>query len=181
MDLPLKLATLSSACAMVEAVLPEQEPHPSLYQGFQALLDHLENGEARNFDWAQIYVHWELALMAETGFGLDLTACAATGRTDQLTHVSPRSGRAVSAAAAAPYGDRLLRLPFFLANPPTDLFLESKDLFKAVCDGLALTGFFLERHVLPSHGRNRALPPARQRLEESFARLATTPSVENQP
>jgi DNA repair protein RecO (recombination protein O) len=112
--------------------------------------------------WARGYVAWELGLLAELGFGLDLSRCAATGSRDQLAYVSPRSGRAVCLSAGAPYRDRLLRLPLFLvtaAAPST-----AADVF----DGLTLTGYFLERHVYGAY--ERALPPARLRLAERLGR-----------
>ncbi len=142
---PDRLATLVSACSLLEAGLAEHEPHPALYQGVLALFLALDQPV-----WAEAYVQWEVGLLAELGFGLDLGACALTGDTDDLSHVSPRTGRAVSRAAAAPWGDRLLALPGFLhgqGGGPA-----------AVAAGLALTGHFLERS-LPG-----GLPAARRRL-----------------
>src|SRR3546814_19915666 len=86
--------------------MPEREPHPACYEGLLALFEALE-GE----HWAEVYVRWELALLAELGFGLDLSGCAAGGDNDQLAYVSPRSGRAVSLSAGAPYREKLLALP----------------------------------------------------------------------
>lgn len=138
-----RLACVASACALAEAALPEREPHPLLFEGLRLLVDAL----AADDGWEPLYVRWEIALMAELGYGLDLSACAATGATEALTHVSPRSGRAVSAEAAAPYADRLLPLPGFLidAEAPTDR--------AAVLAGLHLTGFFLERRLFPALGQ----------------------------
>jgi DNA repair protein RecO (recombination protein O) len=149
-----RLAALSAAAAVCERALPEREPHPPCYDGLRALLEALTGPH-----WAAVYVRWELALLAELGFGLDLTACAAGGDNDRLAYVSPRSGRAVSLAAGAPYRDRLLALPGFLVGRGDDGPGE-------IGAGLALTGFFLERHVFAPH--HQPLPPARRRLAERF-------------
>ncbi len=143
------LAGLSAVTALLDLCLPEREPHARLFDGLIVLLDLMEAGGP----WPALMVRFELELLAELGYGLDLASCAATGATEDLTHVSPRSGRAVSAAAAAPYGDRLLRLPGFLAGRPDE---------GDVLAGFALTGHFLEQRVLAPQGR--ALPAARGRL-----------------
>lgn len=113
-------------------LLPERDPHDRLLSQALSLLDHPADGAA--------LARFELALLDELGFGLDLTSCASTGATTDLTHVSPKSGRAVSRAAAEPYRDRLLPLPSFLSArgnaSPDDL----RNAFK-------LTGYFLDRHV----------------------------------
>ncbi len=145
-----RLAALSSACAMVELTLPEREPHPAVFDAFSALAADLRTGA-----WPASYVRWELVLLAELGYGLDLGACAVTGAAADLRWVSPKTGRAVSAVAGAPYADKLLDLPgFLLAGGPGDA--------AQVAQGLALTGHFLDRRVLAPHGRR--LPPARTRL-----------------
>ena len=159
---PARLAALAAACAVAEAVLPEREAHPAVYEGLAALLDALDGSPA----WAAGYVRWELALLAELGYGLDLARCAATGTAEDLAYVSPRSGQAVSRAAAEPWRDRLLPLPAFLLGAQAGA--EAADLR----DGLALTGFFLERRVLAPHGK--AEPKARTRLIELMSRAATT-------
>ena len=106
LDDPLRLAALASACAVAEAALPERHPYPKLYGAFIALLDGLD-GEPQ---WAAVYARWELGLLDELGFGLDLSRCASTGVTENLSYVSPKSGRAVSREAGAPYRDKLLPL-----------------------------------------------------------------------
>lgn len=153
-----RLAALSAATAVCEGAMPEREPHPACYEGLLALLGALE-GE----HWAEVYVRWELALLAELGFGLDLSACAAGGDNDQLAYVSPRSGRAVSLSAGGPYREKLLTLPAFLVG-------RGEGGPGAVAEGLALTGFFLERHLF--HPHDKALPAARQRFESRFGRPA---------
>lgn len=162
MEDPLALALLSSACAVAEGALPEREAHPPVFQGLVSLLAHLAGGaEGVLAD----YVRWEVLLLAELGYGLDLSACAATGvaEPESLTHVSPKSGRAVSAAAALPYLDRLLVLPPFLLHPGETG--EAQD-WEA---GLRLTAHFLARDVFGL--RHRALPEARQRLMDRVSRL----------
>lgn len=148
-----RLAALSSACSLIEASLPEREPHPAILEGLEILLGALDDDDV----WPIIYVKWEIGLLTELGFGLDLTKCAATGATDDLTHVSPRTGRAVSSAAAKPYKERLLPLPEFLldSSAPAN-----------IGDGLRLTGYFLENHVFQH--RDTELPSARRRLAERF-------------
>ncbi|WP_404386205.1 DNA repair protein RecO [Caenispirillum salinarum] len=147
-----RLACLASVCALAENALPEREPHPLLFEGLRLLIDAL----ARDDGWAPLTVRWEAALIAELGYGLDLSECAATGATEGLAWVSPRTGRAVSAEAGVPYADRLLPLPGFLidAEAPTDR--------PAVVAGLRLTGFFLERRLFPALGR--PVPPQRARF-----------------
>ncbi|MGD9537906.1 MAG: DNA repair protein RecO [Alphaproteobacteria bacterium] len=159
MDDPARLAALASACALIEAGLPERHPYPALHAALLRLLDALESDAAV---WPETYVRFEVTLLAELGFGLDLAACAATGETANLAYVSPRSGRAVSAEAAGPYRERLLKLPRFLTEAG-----DAPAGPAAIRDGLALTGYFLRRHLFASaHGR---LPPARDRLADRFA------------
>jgi DNA repair protein RecO (recombination protein O) len=158
MDDPARLAALASACALIEAALPERAPHPALYEATVALLDALPRP-----GWGRAYVLWELTLLAELGFGLDLGACAATGAKEGLAYVSPRTGRAVSRSAGRPWHDRLLPLPGFLVT--TDDGNETE-----VLAGLRLTGHFLARHVFGE--RERGLPAARQRLADRLHRAA---------
>ncbi|GAB6053300.1 DNA repair protein RecO [Magnetospira thiophila] len=151
---PLRLAALSSACALVESCLPEREPHPGVQQALDLWLDLL----VADGPWAGAYVKWELGLLAELGFGLDLRQCAATGQTSDLRYVSPKSGRAVSMAAGAPYKERLLVLPPFLLHEG------AVGQGTEIRQGLDLTGYFLNRHLFQEQG----LPAARRRLLEKF-------------
>ncbi len=161
MEDPGRLATLASAAAMAEMAVPEREPHVGLFEDLAALLEALD----RDAGWAVSYVMWEMRLLTELGFGLDLSRCAATGTTDSLVYVSPKSGQAVSAEAGEPYKDKLLSLPPFLlregegSNPAE------------VLAGLDLTGFFLERRIFEPHGKT--LPPARSRFVDVLRRMAT--------
>jgi DNA repair protein RecO (recombination protein O) len=154
-----KLSLLAAACAIAAAVLPEREKHVRAFEALSHLLDTLSNEDARM--GAGDYVRFEAVLLEDLGFALDLESCAATGRRDDLTHVSPKSGRAVSAGAAAPYRDKLFVLPAFLLDHTL------APSFKDLADGMALTGFFLSRNVLEPHGI--ALPAARMRLAERLA------------
>lgn len=149
---PVRLEALNAACALAEAALPERQPHPACFAALSALLHALEAES-----WPSVFVHFELALLRDLGFGLDLTVCAATGTTEDLVWVSPKSGRAVSGAAGEPYRDKLLRLPAFLVEG-------GEGDAEAVRAGLRLTGFFLLRHVLEP--RRAALPAARGRMLE---------------
>ena len=154
MDNPNALACLSAALATCESALPEREPYPSIYQGLGVLLTSLE-GEG----WPSIYVKWELGLLSELGFGLDLSCCVSTGCTENLIYVSPKSGRAVSAEAGNIYRANMLKLPPFLIRQGVLGKPEE------IIDGLVLTGYFLERHVF-GHLRSKSLPAARHRLLE---------------
>jgi DNA repair protein RecO (recombination protein O) len=157
LDDPGRLAALAAACAVVETALPEREAHGQVLAGLEQLLDHLAGGEG----WGEAYVRWELDLLRELGYGLDLARCAVTGESRGLRYVSPRSGRAVTAAAGAPYAGRLLALPAFVTEP------EVPSPAADVGAGLALTGYFLGRFVYG--GRGQGLPPARLRLAHRFA------------
>jgi DNA repair protein RecO (recombination protein O) len=153
-----RLAALSACTALIDQTLPEREPHPLLYDATLELLRALPAP-----GWAAHYVRWECACLAELGYGLALERCAVSGRADDLTHVSPKTGRAVNAAHAGEWRDRLLRLPAFLTSSgavpaPGDLR-----------DGLALTGHFLERQVFAPLGKR--MPAARARLLERVRRL----------
>jgi len=155
-----RLAAVAAACAVAETALPEREPLPATFEALAGLIAAIETDAG----WPAAYVRWELGLLTELGFGLDLGRCAATGTADDLAYVSPRSGRAVSAAAGAPWKDRLLALPAFLVDA------SATESGEAVATGLALTGHFLLRHVYAEQGR--ALPAARARLPEEIARAA---------
>jgi DNA repair protein RecO (recombination protein O) len=141
---------LEAACALVEVALPERQPHPACHAALAALLHALEAES-----WPSVYVHFELALLRDLGFGLDLSACAATGRTDDLAWVSPKTGRAVSREAGEPWRDKLFRLPAFLVEG-------GEGDGYSIRQGLELSGFFLQRHVLDP--RHASMPAARGRL-----------------
>jgi DNA repair protein RecO (recombination protein O) len=152
MDDAAALAGLTSIAALTR-LLPERDPHPNLYEVTLFVLGFLDERAM----WPALVVRWELALLEELGFGLDLASCAATGKTADLVYVSPKSGRAVSAEAGEPYKDRLLALPAFLRARATGAVTD-EDLHA----GFALTGHFLDTRVL--RPRDMQLPDARARL-----------------
>jgi DNA repair protein RecO (recombination protein O) len=139
-------------------LLPERDPHAALYAALKLIMEHLEEPAIA----AALLVRFELQLLAELGFGLDLGECAATGREDELIYVSPKSGRAVSRAAGEPWKDQLLALPAFLSGNGTVAGAED------VAAGFALTEFFLRRRVYEPRGI--ALPEARAAFLASLAR-----------
>lgn len=147
-----RLAALNAIAALA-AFLPEREPCSAIYAATEGLVDALAEG---NPYWPMLYAHWELALLDGLGFGLDLGSCASTGTSADLVWVSPRTGRAVSRAAGAPYADRMLALPGFL--------LDGQEAAPGEIDAaLALTGHFLAKWVCPQFDMAE-LPQARQRL-----------------
>jgi DNA repair protein RecO (recombination protein O) len=170
LDDPLTLAMLSAACAVAEGALPEREPHPRVFHGLLGFIARLSQGPAMLAD----LVRWETLLLADLGYGLDLSACAITGETAGLAYVSPRTGRAVTAAAAGAWSGRLLRLPGFLVGANTSAAADWHD-------GLTLTGHFLARDAF-GH-LHRPLPAARRMLYDRVAALAEseTPDADTQP
>lgn len=151
----LRLSALLSACALCEATLPDREGHPGLFAGLETLCAHLSGAH-----WGAAYVFWEIALLRELGFGLDLSRCALGGDPLTLEWVSPKSGRAVSRAAGEAYADRLLPLPAFLKPGG------GEDTPDEVLKGLTLTGHFLETWVFAHH--SIGVPDQRQRLRTAL-------------
>ena len=152
------LAGLNAVTALLCFALPEREPHRALYARTESLLDLLDRADL----WPLAYLHWELALLDDLGFGLDLSSCAVTGATEGLVYVSPRTGRAVTVAGAGGYADRLLPLP--------PVLLRQGDAPDAeIAQGLRVTGHFLTEHLAPDLGK-KPLPEARQRFVDLFAR-----------
>ncbi|MEL7544614.1 MAG: DNA repair protein RecO [Pseudomonadota bacterium] len=148
----LELAGLSSMCALLR-LLPERDPHRGLYEVTLFVFGYFGEPDI----WPALMARWEMELLEELGFRLDLTKCAATGARDNLAFVSPKSATAVSADAGADYADRLLRLPRFLL-PGSNREATTRD----VLDALALTGYFLHRDVLEPRGVE--MPESRARL-----------------
>jgi DNA repair protein RecO (recombination protein O) len=151
------LMALSSITTLTR-LLPERDPHPNLYEITLFVLGFLNDATV----WPALLVRWEMALLDELGFGLDLSQCAATGSNDQLIYVSPKSGRAVSASAGEPYRDKLLALPQFLTKQRSGA-VTTQD----VSLGFALTGHFIEKHLLLPRGET--LPQSRARLLAQLA------------
>lgn len=148
-DDPLALTGLAAAAAVAQGALPEREPHPGAFLAFEALMGAFAIPDV----WPAIFVRFEAGLLEDLGFGLDLSRCAATGAMDDLIWVSPRTGRAVSRGAGAPYADKLLKLPPFMLGAQAGLGEGD------VGAGFDLTGHFLEQFVF--HPQNRPLPEAR--------------------
>jgi len=163
MDDALTLAMLSAACATAEGALPEREPHPRVFAGLLRFLARLPLGAAMLAE----QVRWEAALLADLGYGLDLTRCAVTGADSGLAWVSPKSGRAVSEEGAGLWKSRLLRLPPLLTGNAPGNAVDWRD-------GLAVTGHFLARDAFGLH--HKPLPQARQALYDRVASMAETES-----
>lgn len=166
MDDPLALAMLCSACAVAEGALPEREPHPRVFESLLHLIAHLPQGEVMLAD----FIRWESVLLADLGYGLDLTSCAVTGESSGLAYVSPKTGRAVTAEGAGIWTSRLLRLPSFLVGGNEATPRDWRD-------GLRLTGHFLARDAFGHH--HRPLPAARQMLYDRVAALAAESEQQN--
>ena len=186
-----RLSALTSACALIESALPERHPYPRIYGIFHAFLTLLTH----DIPWQEAYALFELELLADTGFGLDLSSCAATGKTEELIYVSPKSGRAVCREAGEPYRERLLALPGFLKPPsltlPRIVAGEGEEIpspvlygggggrgaaLQETLAGLRLTGYFLDHWLLGPH--NRKLPAARGRLIQTLQKTKAPHATE---
>ena len=154
-----RLAALGSVCALSCFAVPERMELGLIYKQTIDLIDMLQ----QDTDWQVAYALWELMILEELGCGLDLRSCAATGGTQELIYVSPKSGRAVCRAAGEPYGDRMLELPDFFRMEGGAVSPQE------VLSGLRTTGYFLERWLAPALG-NRPLPDARARLVQVLAK-----------
>lgn len=153
----LALAAMASALALAGFALPERASYPGFYDRTAALLDAMVDGTG----WLPAYLDWEVALLEEMGFGLDLSVCAVTGGTEDLAYVSPRTGRAVSVAGAGSWADRLLPLPPCLLGEPATL-----DDIRA---GMSTTGHFLANRLALALG-DKPLPAARRRFSDLLDR-----------
>lgn len=157
---PLPAAAIEWSTALTATALPEGQPYPRLYSVLEGLLDAVEAAPSAN-GWGAALVRYEVLLLAELGFGLDLDRCAVSGSSDNLVAVSPKSGRAVSATEAEPYSGKLLPLPTFIcAGGPAS--------WTDIAQGLELTGHFLMRDILTD--RSRPVAEARDRLVERLRR-----------
>ena len=147
---PMRLAGISSICSVLNGALPEREPSNPIYESLSSFISKLSSN-----DWLKNYINFELKLLSELGFSLNLLSCAVTGQVNELCYVSPKTGRAVSKNVGNPYKERLLALPPFLVE-------ESHSSNTDILNGLNLTGYFLKRNVFAQV--NRGLPAARDRL-----------------
>lgn len=158
-----RMASLAAVTAVVGSCMPEREVHSPVYVALEAYIALLEADGGAPPLWASKLAQIELGVLGELGYGLDLSSCAATGVTDNLVFVSPKSGRAVSAEAGGPYKEKLLALPSFLLGAGGGVPGREKAL-----EALRLTGYFLERNVWVIAGTGQ--PDARERLVASLAR-----------
>lgn len=166
LDYPDRLAALAAATSVAQAALPEREPHKATFDALEIFLNALENDAFCDnvCAWGSLYVKWEVGVLSELGFRLDVSACASSGVTEDLIWVSPKSARAVSRTAGEPYRDQLLPLPDFLKADGS--IAQSLD---DVLKGLKLTGYFLDRHLFSPF--DKTMPSARGRLVERLAHL----------
>ena len=157
---PIPAAAIEWATVLAATALPEGQPYPRLFETLEALLDAIEAAPSA-LGWGAALVRYELLLLAELGFGLDLERCAVTGASDDLIAVSPKSGRAVSAAEAEPYAGKLLPLPSFVREG-------GRASWEEIGQGLEITGHFLARDILTE--RSTPVLEARTRLVERLRR-----------
>ncbi|PZQ45414.1 MAG: DNA repair protein RecO [Micavibrio aeruginosavorus] len=157
LDDALKLSALLAACALCDTALPEREGHPGLFHGFETMMNMMDQDI-----WGAAYIYWEIALLKELGYGLDFSKCAGGGDSKTLAYMSPRTGRAVSYAAAEPYKDKLLELPNFLK--PNGGPLDEEEIYK----GIKMTGHFLDQWVFAHH--TKGVPDPRLRFESRYAK-----------
>jgi DNA repair protein RecO (recombination protein O) len=158
---PLAAAAIDWTTALTASALPEGQAYPRLYAALDGLLSAIEAAPSAR-RWGAALVGYELLILSELGFGLDLSECAATGSTEDLAFVSPKSGRAVSAGAAGAYRDRLLPLPSFLLDG-------GEADWPDIMDGLRITGHFLARDILID--RQADVLASRERLVERLKRV----------
>ena len=159
---PLPAAAIDWVTALTATVLPESQPYPRIYQALDGLLAAIEAAPSAA-GWSAALVRYELLLLAELGFGLDLEKCAVSGANDGLIAVSPRSGRAVSAAEAEPFAGKLLPLPRFVVEGGSASWPE-------ILEGLALTGHFLLRDLVTD--QSAPIAESRSRLFERLRKAA---------
>lgn len=152
------LAGMNSVLALLAFTLPEREAHPDLYRRSEQLLDLLGDMEL----WPLAYLHWEIALLDEMGYALDLHSCAVTGATVGLVYISPKTGRAVTAQGAGDWADRLLRLPQVMLG-------QGEASNPEIADALTITGHFLENR-LAAEQIGKLLPAARGRFLDRLRR-----------
>lgn len=160
---PLPAAAIEWVTVLTASALPEGQAYPPIYDALEGVLDAVEAAPSAA-DWGAALVRFELLVLSELGFGLDLDSCAVTGANDGLVAVSPRTGRAVSAGEAEPFAGRLLALPAFIRGGGRASWAE-------ILEGLALTGHFLDRQILT--GRIEPIGEARRRLVDRLARAAS--------
>ena len=171
---PLKLASIAAMASLIQTATAEREPLPRVYDATTAYLTHLSDPAVTDpLLWLSAYIRWEVGILAAVGFGLALDACAVTGATDHLAYVSPRTGAAVTKAAAGKHIAKLLPLPSFLGpsflqpdflgdtqtqQPLTQKHLNQELLAQEVVDGMRLTAHFIDREIFQGHKASLASP-----------------------
>lgn len=158
------------AMASLLRLLPERDPHPHLYEALNVILDHFDDP----VDACELYIRFEVAMLNDLGFGLDLSECAATGTRTDLVYVSPKSGRAVSRAAGEPWADKMLKLPGFLGSGSREAATA-----ESLSDAFGLTAYFLERHVYEPRGIKMA--DARDGLREAALKAISGRQISSRP
>ena len=168
MEDPLRLAALTSLCAVVEGCVPEREPCPPVFGATEALVGLMAD-DAIDEAWLAAYVRWEIAMLEVAGYALDLGRCAVTGEKEGLVYVSPRTGAAVTRAGAGEHAPKLLLLPGFLGGVgQADGAGREKTVEQDLLDGMEMTRHFLEEKVFWLH--HQPLPPARERFAAQVRR-----------
>lgn len=163
----LKLTALTSMIHLLDQVLAERHAYPHIYNSLDSFIKRFSSDCSQDLEiqtrWLSDYVRFELMLLEQLGYGLDLSTCASTGQRVDLAYVSPKSGRAVSQGAGLPYQDRLFRLPSFLMQEGENGQVCS---FVDLINGLKMTGYFLSQNLF-SEGSKTGLPESRFRLCEA--------------
>ena len=155
MGCPVRLAALNSICTILETTLPEREPAEQIYYHLKSFIQHLKDER----HWQLYYILLEIELLSHLGFRLDLSSCAATGKTENLAYISPKSGRAVCESAGEPYKSKLLKMPDFLKNDGNWRYDSEQ-----INNGLEIGAYFLEKYIYKP--QNKSLTVARLRLYE---------------
>ena len=152
---PIKLGILNSVCSITDLILPEREPNHKIYESTIKLFSLISNLSNSNLKCLKYYVYWELELLTDLGFGLELSKCAVTGTNDQLSFVSPKSGKSVSYKVGLPYKKKLLVLPMFLGGKIQN---ECEDEKKDIINGFKLSGYFLKSCFYEYYSKNTPKP-----------------------
>ncbi len=152
-----KLTALSSLCSLISLTMAEKQPNELIYYNSKEMIKKISSDED---NWIREYINWELGLLSEIGYGIDLSKCAVTSKKDELVYVSPSSGRAVTLEGAGSYKDRLLKLPNFIVSHEYEY--DNNDIM----NGLELTEYFLRKRFFEPNNLN--FPQSRNRLKEIF-------------
>ena len=169
LDSPMRLSAIASVCALIDQSLPERVPHSTLFDAVTALTELISLSDVDDI-WLPFYIRWEALLLAQLGFSFDFQKCAVTGVADNLTLVSPRTGRAVTQEGAGLYADRMLALPaFLLSDEQQKNALQTGQNMRQSCkEGLSLTGHFLQSRLFTPI--DKPLPAARLRLSDMVSK-----------